>query len=113
MGAKRIRDIYYAEDHVGQQFEQGDNRLRARSRRRQGKAKQNRDKHNLQNVTFGEGVRHCGRDDVHQEFGYALRLGLSGIIGDRFGIEGGRIYIEAAAGTNHVAHDKPNRQRYG
>ena len=98
---------------MGQRFQQRHNRLGARPRRRQRKAKQNRNEHHLQNVALGKRIRHRGRNDVHQEFGDALRFGLSGIISDGFRIERGRIHIEAAAGMNDVAHDQADEQRNG
>jgi len=84
-----------------------------RARRGHAEAEQNRNEDHFQNVAFGKGVDHGGRDDVHQKVGNGLGLGLSRILGDGVGVERGWVHVEAAARMHDVAYHESDNQGKG
>src|ERR1035441_8230082 len=67
----------------------------------------------FEDISFGEGVEHRRRDDVHQKFSDALGFCLAGIVGDCLGVERGDVYVKAAARTHDVAHNESDQEGNG
>jgi len=60
-------------------------------------AEQDSDQQNLQNIALGKSIHDRGGNDVQNEIADALRLGLTRISGDRFGVDD--FLAEATQGT--------------
>ena len=82
------------------------------SQARDGKAGEDRDQQNLQQVAVGEGAHEGVGDDRQQVSDEALLLGAMDVAFDRAGIERGGIDVEAFARLQKFAHQEPDCQRH-
>ena len=83
--------------------DEGAQGVTALAKAHQGKAEQDGEQQNLQNLASGEGPDHRVGNDVQEEIDALLGLGLLGIVGHRLRIGPGT--AETRARTHHVARD--------
>ena len=94
-----------AEDSFGEEGDATSERFATGPQQRNSKARKNGDEQNLKNVSAGESVNESAWNNGEQEWDYAGFVDAAGVGGGRFGIERGKIDIEAGAGVKNCGDE--------
>src|SRR5262249_3547505 len=105
-------DADHAEENLGHGVDDAVDALTQVSQVRNGKAGENRDQQDLQQVAVGEGAHEGVGNDRQQVGDDTLLLGAVDVAFDRAGIERGRVDVEAFARLQKFADQEPDRQRH-
>ena len=101
-----------AEEHFCGLVDRIGDRFAGLAEKGDGKAGQDRDQQHLQQVAAGERTKVAVGNDPEQVRDDALLFRLGDVGGDGFGIDRGRIDIEAVTGLQHFADDQADGQRH-
>src|SRR5580704_701409 len=110
-GGEAHQDGDNAENDASQRFQDIEECFRALAGDGQGKAEQQRNEQDLQDVALGKGVDNGVRNDVGEELGDALSFRLARIFRYGLGVQRERIDIETISRTYHIANDEADDQR--
>src|SRR5258708_31697021 len=93
-GGEPHEECNHAENGLRKGLQEIDNRLTARTGKRERKSKKQRNQQNLQDVSLAEGIDEGVRNNVSEKLSDTLGLCLPGVIGNGSVIQRGRVTIK-------------------